>query len=166
MPDAEKLAKEDPYQFQCWALGLVGARPAEQKKGADRGIDGRLYFHDESKGVKTKQVIFSVKSGHTSVAHMRDLKGVLEREQAELGVLITLREPTQPMRVEAAEAGWYDSPWGTRHPRMQVLTIRELLDHKQINLPPSRVNVTFKKADKVKENNNNNLILPLEPSEN
>lgn len=166
MPDAEKLAKEDPYQFQCWALGLVGARPAEQKKGADRGIDGRLYFHDESKGLKTKQVIFSVKSGHTSVAHMRDLKGVLEREQAELGVLITLREPTQPMRVEAAEAGWYDSPWGTRHPRMQVLTIRELLDHKQINLPPSRVNVTFKKADKVKENNNNNLILPLEPSEN
>jgi len=166
MPDAEKLAKEDPYQFQCWALGLVGARPAEQKKGADRGIDGRLYFHDESKGVKTKQVIFSVKSEHTSVAHMRDLKGVLEREQAELGVLITLREPTQPMRVEAAEAGWYDSPWGTRHPRMQVLTIRELLDHKQINLPPSRVNVTFKKADKVKENNNNNLILPLEPSEN
>ena len=165
MPDAEKLAKEDPYQFQYWALGLVGARPVEQKKGADHGIDGRLYFHDESKMIKTKQVIFSVKSGHTSVAHIRDLKGVLEREQAELGVLITLREPTQPMRVEAAEAGWYDSPWGTRHPRMQILTIRELLENQQINLPPSRVNITFKKADKAKENNNNNLILPLEPSE-
>lgn len=165
MPDAEKLAKEDPYQFQYWALGLVGARPVEQKKGADHGIDGRLYFHDESKMIKPKQVIFSVKSGHTSVAHIRDLKWVLEREQAKLGVLITLREPTQPMRVEAAEAGWYDSPWGTRHPRMQILTIRELLENQQINLPPSRVNMTFKKADKAKENNNNNLILPLEPSE-
>ena len=40
--DAEALAKSDPYQFQWWALGLVGARPVEQKKGADKGIDGRL----------------------------------------------------------------------------------------------------------------------------
>jgi DNA modification methylase len=47
LPDAEALAKADPYQFQWWALGLVGARPTEQKKGADKGIDGRLYFHDE-----------------------------------------------------------------------------------------------------------------------
>ena len=149
------MAKEDPYQFQYWALGLVGARPVEQKKGADHGIDGRLYFHDESKMIKTKQVIFSVKSGKTSVAHLRDLNGVLERERAELGVLITLKEPTQPMRVEAAEAGWYESPWGTRHPRLQILTISELLEHKEINLPPSKVNVTFKKADKIKDKNNN-----------
>ena len=54
IPDAEALAAQDPRQFQWWALGLVGARPVEHKKGADRGIDGRLYFHDEAKG-KTKQ---------------------------------------------------------------------------------------------------------------
>jgi hypothetical protein len=69
LPDAEDLAKNDPYQFQWWALGLVGARPVEQKKGADKGIDGRLYFHDEPKA--TKQIIFSVKAGHTSVARVR-----------------------------------------------------------------------------------------------
>jgi hypothetical protein len=143
----------------------VGARPVEKKKGADRGIDGCLYFHDESKMIKTKQVICSVKSGKTSVAHIRDLKGVLEREQAELGALITLQEPTQPMRVEAAEAGWYDSPWGTRHPRVQILTISELLENKEISLPPSKVNVTFKKAEKINNSNNINLLLPLEPSE-
>ena len=45
VPDAEALAAADPYQFQWWALGLVGARPAEGKKGADQGIDGRIYFH-------------------------------------------------------------------------------------------------------------------------
>ena len=45
---AKELAQADPYQFQWWALGLVGARPTEQKKGADQGIDGRLYFHDEN----------------------------------------------------------------------------------------------------------------------
>src|SRR5205823_4382102 len=52
--EAEELAHEDPYQFQWWALGLVGARPADQKKGADKGIDGRIFFHDEQTGGKTK----------------------------------------------------------------------------------------------------------------
>ena len=110
LPDAETLAAEDPYQFQFWALGLVGARPTEQKKGSDQGIDGRLYFHDEGEGGKTKQVILQVKAGHTNVAHVRDLRGVVEREQAEIGVLITMQEPTQPMRAEAAGAGFYHSP--------------------------------------------------------
>jgi hypothetical protein len=164
--EAEKLSKDDPYQFQVWALGLVGARPTELKKGADRGIDGRLYFHDETQGIKTKQIIFSVKSGHTSVTHIRDLRGVIERENAEIGVLITLREPTQPMRVDAAESGWYESPWGTKHPRIQILTIKELLSGKRIDLPTAKINVTFKKADKIKENGNNNLKLPFNDSEN
>ncbi|MBN1592094.1 MAG: site-specific DNA-methyltransferase, partial [Candidatus Coatesbacteria bacterium] len=107
---AMALAKENPYQFQWWALGLVGARPAEERKGADKGIDGRLYFHDEGKGGKTKQIILSVKSGHVSVSHIRELRGVVVREEAALGVLISVFKPTQPMRVEAAAAGSYYSP--------------------------------------------------------
>jgi len=79
LPDAKTLAENDKYQFQWWALGLVGARPVEQKKGADKGIDGRLYFHDESEGGKTKQIIFSVKAGHTGSGDVRDLRGVIER---------------------------------------------------------------------------------------
>jgi len=143
-------------------LGRVGARPVDQKKGADRGIDGRLYFHDDTKGIKTKQIIFSVKSGHVSVAHIRDLRGVIEREQAEIGVLITLNPPTKPMRVEAKEAGSYESPWGTSHPRIQIITINELLENKGIDSPPSKVNVTFKKAHKVMENGSNNQEWLLE----
>jgi DNA modification methylase len=103
---AQKLAQEDPYQFQWWALSLVGARPLERKKGADRGIDGRLYFHDE-KGGKTKQIILSVKAGHVQAAYVRDLRGVIEREKAEIGVLISMEPPTKPMLKEAAEAGFY-----------------------------------------------------------
>ena len=63
LQDAAALRRRNPYQFQWWALGLAAARPTEQKKGADRGIDGRLYFHDEGRNGKTKQIIFSVKSG-------------------------------------------------------------------------------------------------------
>ena len=105
LPDAETLAQEDPYQFQWWALGRVGARPVEQKKGADRGIDGRLYFHDEGPRGRTKQIILSVKAGRTGVAHVRDLRGVVDREEAAIGVLISLQEPTRAMRQEVASAG-------------------------------------------------------------
>jgi DNA modification methylase len=164
LPDAETLGKQDLYQFQCWALGLVGARPAEQKKGADQGIDGRLYFHDEPKKLKTKQIIFSVKSGRVSAGDIRDLRGVIEREKAVIGILITLNEPTKPMVSEAANSGWYDSPWGTTHPRIQILTIRQLLENKKIDSPPSKVNVTFKQY-KVEEPGNNYQTLPLEISE-
>lgn len=161
-PDAKTLAKEDPYQFQWWALGLVGARPVEQKKGSDKGIDGRLYFHDDLISGKTKQIILSVKAGHTSVAHIRDLRGVIEREKAEIGVLISLEEPTKHMRTEAAGAGFYDSPWGKRFPRLQILTIDELLKGKGIDYPPpGQVNVTFKKAVKIREDEMKEQNLPL-----
>ncbi len=162
LPDAETLAKQDPYQFQWWSLGLVGARPVEQKKGADKGIDGRLYFHDEAEGGKTKQIIFSVKAGKTSVPHLRDLRGVIDREEAQIGVLISMQQPTAPMRKEAASAGFYDSPWGTRHPRLQLLTVAELLAGKGVDCPPiGQVNVTFKKAAKAKRKRREQPELPF-----
>jgi len=159
--EAQALAEQDKYQFQWWALGLVGARGTEEKKGADQGIDGRLYFHDEAPGGKTKQVIFSVKGGHTSVKDVRDLRGVVEREQAEIGVLITLQEPTQPMRTEATGVGFYQSSWG-KHPRLQILTIAELLESKRIDMPPlGQVNITFKKAPRTKGEEPETPTLPL-----
>ena len=148
LSEAEALAAEDKYQFQWWALGLVGARPVEQKKGADKGIDGRLYFIDDHSG-QAKQVILSVKGGHTDVTHVRDLRGVLDREGAQMGVLLTLQAPTRPMEVEAASAGFYTSPWNRTmpHPRLQILTIKELLEGRRIDMPPpGQVNVTFQKA--------------------
>jgi len=147
LSDAKVLAKQDPYQFQWWALGLVDARPVEQKRGKDKGIDGRLYFHDDPKG-KTKQIIISVKSGHILPSYVRDLRGVVEREKAEIGLLITLEQPTRAIKSEAASAGFYDSPWGTKHPKIQILTIEELLEGKKTDYPPTRGDATFKKAPK------------------
>ena len=149
LPDAQALAAEDKYQFQWWALGLVGARPADQKKGADRGIDGRVYFHDEPEGGKTKQIILSVKGGGLKAQDVRDLRGVIEREKAEIGVLISMEEPTKQMRTEAASAGFFESKaWSKKYPRLQVLTVAELLDGKRIEYPPTQTNVTFRKAPK------------------
>lgn len=166
VPDAQALAASDKYQFQWWALGLVGARPMEQKKGADKGIDGRLYFHDDPKGGQTRQVILSVKAGSANVTHLRDLRGVLDREKAEIGVLITMQEPTKPMRIEAASADFYDSPLvGTRHPRIQILTIEDLLNGKGIDYPHLRTDITFKQAPKAKKKGSTTISLPLQPDD-
>jgi len=156
LPDARTLAETDRYQFQWWALGLVGARPAEGKKGADRGIDGRLFFHDEAdrKKARTKQIVLSVKSGKVGVKDVRDLRRVVEREKAEMGVLISMEQPTSPMRREAAGAGFYKSPWREEpYPRLQIRTVEELLKGTQIDSPPlGQVNVTFKRAPKSRAN--------------
>jgi hypothetical protein len=160
--EAVALAKEDPYQFQWWALGMVGARPVEEKKGADKGIDGRLFIHDEPTGGKTKQIIFQVKAGHVTAAHIRDLRGVLEREKAEIGILIAMQNPTVPMKTEAAGAGFYDSPWGTRHARIQIIPVRRLFEPRPIDTPPLRqTNVTFKKAPRVRESSAASDYLPF-----
>lgn len=147
---AQQLADDDKYQFQYWALGLVGARPLEEKKGADKGIDGRLYFNDSADAAETKQVIFSVKGGHVTVPQIRDLRGVIERDKAAIGAFLCIEKPTKPMLAEAADAGFYTSPQNTRHPRLQIPTIEELLEGKQLDMPAWRELRTFKKAPKAK----------------
>jgi hypothetical protein len=150
LPDAMALAKQDRYQFQWWALGLVDARPEEEKKGADSGVDGRLCFHDEARAAQTKKIVIQVKSGHVTVKDVRDLRGVMERDKAQIAALIALEEATKPMVAEAAKAAFYKSPWWKkRFPRLQILTIADLLAGKRIEYPPSRfVNVTFKRASR------------------
>ena len=149
---AQKLADEDKFQFQSWALSLVGARQAGAvKKGADRGIDGRLIFYDESKaGRKEKQIIFSVKGGGVQVKDVRDLRGVIEREKAEIGVLITMEVPTRPMLKEAIEAGFYQPPGLVdKYPRIQILSIAELLEGKRVEYP-RLLDITYKKAPRAR----------------
>ena len=151
---------------------VLGARPLRSpshrsiKKGADRGIDGRLYFHDDNSGT-SKQIIFSVKGGQNiGVSEVRDLIGVLQREKAEIGVYISFEEPTAPMRREAAEAGFYTSPGLRRtrpkYPRIQLLTIRDLIEGtKSVERPLHVRDVTFRKAPRSRGDAATNLSLPL-----
>ncbi len=151
--EALTLAEQDKYQFQWWALGLVGARPVEQKKGADHGIDGKILFRDDPKAAKPESIIISVKGGKASVDHVRDLRGVLDREKAAIGVMITIQPPTKPMITEAASAGFYVHKLnGQQYPKLQIRTVRELMDGKNVERPASAASVdeTFKKAPKAK----------------
>ena len=153
---ARQLATEDRYQFQWWALSLIKARPLggndkdkTGKKGADKGIDGTIVFVDDNTG-KAKRVIVSVKSGGVNVSHIRDLGHVIDRENAAIGVYLTLEPPSRPMTVEAVEKGFYHSPgWNRDYPRLQILTVEDILAGKQVDMPPT--GMTFKQAEKYRE---------------
>ena len=122
---ARDLASRDKYQFQWWATSLIDAQPyGGKKKGADGGIDGLIYFRSDLK--TTERAVVSVKGGGVSVPMIRDLKGVLDREKAPIGVFLTLEPPSRPMEKEAAAAGFYTL--GQRqYPRLQIITIGQAL---------------------------------------
>ena len=153
---AKQLARDDRYQFQWWALSLIRAKPLggqegskEGKKGSDKGIDGVIAFIDDSTN-KAKRVLVQVKSGHVKSGDIRDLVGTLKRENAAIGVFITLEKPSRDMLTEGASAGFYHSPgWNKDYPRIQILTIDELLHTAEVKMPPQVG--TFKQAQRVQQ---------------
>lgn len=134
MDGAKALADSDKYQFQWWAVSLVNAVPfGGKKKGADGGIDGIIYFKPDGK--TTEKAIVSVKGGNNvSVAMIRDLAHVVEREKAKIGIFITIAEPTEPMLKEAIKEGYYETENG-RYPKIQILTINQLFNGKKPEIP-------------------------------
>jgi site-specific DNA-methyltransferase (adenine-specific) len=151
---ARMLAQSGPngrYQFQFWALTLINARPlgGVEKKGADRGIDGRVTFTIGPKG-EMGQALVSVKSGKVNSSMVRDLKGTIEREKAEIGIFITLEEPSREMELEATTAGVYTSPIdGRDYPRIQILTIAELLEQGKKPMLPLLILSPYQQAERI-----------------
>jgi DNA modification methylase len=147
---ARDLARRDKYQFQWWACSLVNAQPYQgKKKGADSGIDGVIFFQDDK--TMPKKIIVSVKGGENiSVPMIRDLGHVIDREKASIGLFVTLADPTGPMTKEAVTAGYYESPSGASFPKIQILTVKGLLDGSEQAKYPDlmRGGLMFKKAKK------------------
>ena len=130
----------------------------EKKKGSDKGIDGIIPFIDDS-GDKRKNVIVQVKSGHVGVDVIKVLKTTAVNEA--MGVLITLEPPTRPMQTEAMEAGYYHSDiWNKDYPKIQILTIEEILQGKQVDMPPQKqTSIAFTKAPKITKKQGKQLTL-------
>ena len=155
---ARQLAQEKDgrYQFQWWALSLVRARPLggeagskTGRKGADGGIDGVITFLEDL-NKKPERILIQVKSGHVSRGDIGQLRGTIEREGAAIGVFITLEDASRPMLTEAASAGYYRSPgWGRDYPKIQILTIADLLSGKEIQMPAAAESGTFKQAARI-----------------
>ena len=134
------------FEFEKWALSLIAAQPGNMgKKGADKGIDGRVYFGAKSEGT----AIVSVKAGdNVGVAMIRDLRGVIERENAGVGIFLTLTEPTKPMITEAAGAGQFQMEGFDPVPRIQIVTIEQAMElrDRALRLPARRDDACKKAA--------------------
>ena len=152
---AKALAIQDRYQFQWWALSLIRARPYQgKKKGADEGVDGLIYYQDvdpdNPKKTLIRKIVVQVKSGKVSVKDIRELKSVIDSQDAVIGVFITLNPPTQPMIKAATAAGRFQ--WlhvaHTTYPKIQIRTIEELLAGHGIEYPQTPIDVTFRRAER------------------
>jgi site-specific DNA-methyltransferase (adenine-specific) len=157
---ARDLARRDKYQFQWWAVSLVAAQPFQgRKKGADGGIDGLKFFRDLDKK-DVRKIVVSVKGGENLKADdIRSLMAVREREGAEIGIFISLEEPTRGMVKDAASAGFYESPNGRKFPRVQLLTIGDLLEGKaRAEHPDYEPDLNFKKAKQEEHGRQKELI--------
>lgn len=157
---ARDLALRDKYEFQFWACALVGAQPYKGgKKGADGGIDGLIYFQDDK--TAAKKIVVSVKGGESVTRTMiADLKNTVEREKAQIGLFITLSEPTDPMRKEAAAAGFYTNPYEEQFPKIQILTIADLLDGRKPQYRDFAMGqASFKKAKTEKDKGDQPILL-------
>jgi len=156
LADAEHLAKQDRYQFQWWALGLIPARPQggqgdskEGKKGADKGIDGVMTFQDTTNGVH-KRIMVQVKSGKVKSGDIRDLNGTVDREKnAVMGVFITLQKPSSDMEIEAMSYDPYQSGFNRHYPKVQIFTIEQLLNGAKVQVPGS--DTTLKQAQRERD---------------
>ena len=148
--EARALAASDRHEFQKWAVGLVNrARPYQEKKGADRGIDGVLFFKDDASDAK--KCVIQVKSGRAGAGDIRDFRGVVEREKATLGLFITLDQPTRPMIQEADSFGFYVTPLGNRRiPRLQIRTVQQMLAGQAFLIPSAALLMGVNQAEAVK----------------
>lgn len=122
---ASKLFEQSPKQFEIWAVGLVGGVPQPDKSG-DKGIDGKVYFQDLEGSLQC--AVCQVKGGHLTPSLIRDFAHVIEREKAAMGYFICLETPTKGMCNEAEEIGFFDSPSGRKIPKLQIRTIKELIE--------------------------------------
>lgn len=148
---AVALSERDKFAFQDWAIALVDAYPpsGESKKGADQGIDGIILFREKAEfnnpNPKLCKILVQVKGGHHTRANIATLKGDMDRENAPMGIFITLQEPTREMKKETALAGTYKYSDTVSFPKVQILSINDWFNGKNVLLPTDKIN-PFKTA--------------------
>ena len=134
---AQELWRQDPYQFQKWAVEQVEGF-VTIKRSADEGIDGRIYFDMPGEEI-LQSMALEVKGGESvGIAELRSLISVLHYENVQMVGLILLHEPGKRQLTNfkgmMAQAGFVTIA-DTQYPRAQLLTVREILDGKRFSLP-------------------------------
>ena len=135
LASAQRLAADDPHQFQAWITLRLGGWPwMGGRKGGDKGVDG--YFYYVGQGGQTETGVISVKAGnHVNPAMVRDLWGVMQRDGHKLGLFVSAALPTRGIEQEAASHGLIETEFG-RFPALQIFTLAEMFQNRHPMLPP------------------------------
>lgn len=133
---AQQLFRQSPFEFERWCVTQVGGQPNEKQVG-DKGIDGVVRFPLDAKG-NTGKILVSVKGGATNPSHVRDLLGTVQTQGAAMGIFICMNAATRGMVEAANTSGSYEHPaTGQSYPRVQIMTVQDLIDLKRPNAPAS-----------------------------
>ena len=131
---ARKLFEQSPKQFEVWAVTTLADGLAQPNKSGDKGIDGKVYFDDLEH--KLRYAVVQVKGGAITPGMIRDFAHVIDREQALMGYFITINSPTAGMYETAEAAGMVTAPNGRLMPKLQILTLHELMaEGKRFDIP-------------------------------
>lgn len=134
---AQALFDRSPFDFERWAVSMVDAQP-NQKQVGDKGIDGVARFPLDSKGKSLGKILISVKGGKTvGPTAARDLSGTITSQKAEMGVLILMHKATAGVLDAINHGNYTHVTHGKTFPKLQVITIEELLAGKRPQLPPT-----------------------------
>lgn len=127
---AEKLAEKNPFQFQIWCVSKLNGIPSQIKTG-DKGVDGIIYYENILKKDKTGKAIISVKGTKIVNPEMvRELKGTVESQHADFGILVVLQNPTKGMGIEAIKEPQIEYGVGKKIPKIQIISVEEILNKK------------------------------------
>ena len=161
---AQALFRRDPFDFERWAVSRLDAAPNDRSsQRGDKGVDGVARFPlgvGASSARKSGEIIVSVKGGKSlGPAMVRDLAGAIAARGAQLGVLITLHQPTKGMVDAANSAGYWAHPSnGQIYPLLQLCAVADLLEGRLPNLPP-RI-LPYLKAQRLTEPTPQPTLLP------
>lgn len=142
--DAQELWGKDNKEFELWALSLVGAKPIIH----DDRVDGVLGFVES--GNKKQRILVQVKGRNITPGMIKDLLKTIEKEEAVIGLLISLNRPILSIITDSVHAGSYESElWKKKYLKIQIRTVGELLEGKSFDIPPTYS--LSKKSSRVKK---------------
>lgn len=131
---AAALFARSPFEFERWCVMMLDGQP-NQKQTGDKGIDGVIRFPTDGRG-NTDKILVSVKGGTTNPGHVRDLIGTVHSQKAAMGVFVCMSKASKGMSEAANHSGLYNHPRdGKTYPKVQIITVDELLNDKRPNLP-------------------------------
>lgn len=142
-PVRDEELNVEPYQFCYWVLGLLNGQPIHYPGLHNSAIAGQVFFRDEGRAGKVKCVLVMAKEQPPTATDVHALDDAIRQADAEMGAIVSAKPSKPEAKAAVGKAGVYESPLcGEAFPRIQLLTVVDLLQGNGLNYPGVRQNVT------------------------